>query len=89
MFGAVPVKVPGGSGLKLNNLSDEVKILADIRDGDVVIAVDGVAMGDLMANPGKWMSYSGSNSLSVTVVRQGQEETVYVNAASLYSKMLP
>lgn len=89
MFGAVPVNVSGGSGLKLNNLSDEMKILADIRDGDVVIAVDGMAMAELMANPTAWMSYSGSSSLPVTVIREGQEETIYVNAASLYAKMLP
>ena len=89
MFGAVPVNISGGSGLKLNNLSDEMKILADIRDGDVVIAVDGMAMGELMANPTAWMGYSGSSSLPVTVIREGQEETIYVNAASLYAKMLP
>jgi len=89
MFGAVPVNVSGGSGLKLNNLSDEMKILADIRDGDVVIAVDGMAMGELMANPAAWMGYSSSSSLPVTVIREGQEETIYVNAASLYAKMLP
>ena len=89
MFGAVPVNISGGSGLKLNNLSDEMKILADIRDGDVVIAVDGMAMGELMANPTAWMGYSSSSSLPVTVIREGQEETIYVNAASLYAKMLP
>jgi hypothetical protein len=25
----------------------------------------------------------------VTLIREGQEETIYVNAASLYAKMLP
>jgi hypothetical protein len=42
-----------------------------------------------MANPAQWVSYSSSNSLAVTVMRQGQEETIYVNAASLSAKILP
>jgi hypothetical protein len=42
-----------------------------------------------MANPVKMMSYSAANSLPVTVMRNGREETIYVNAASLSAKMLP
>lgn len=89
MFGAVPVNVGGNSGLKMNNLSDEIKILADIQEGDVVVKVDGLSVQSLMGNPTKWMRYSASSSLPVTVIRQGQEETIYVNAASLSAKMLP
>jgi type II secretory pathway component PulC len=89
MFGAVPVENNGSAGLKLNNLSADVRSLADIRNGDVVLAVDGMSVQELMANPAQWMSYSNSNSLPVTIMRQGQEETIYVNAASLSAKMLP
>lgn len=89
MFGAVPVNVGGNSGLKMNNLSDEIKILADIQEGDVVVKVDGLSVQSLMGDPTKWMSYSSSSSLPVTVIRQGQEEIIYVNAASLSAKMLP
>lgn len=89
MFGAVPVNIGGNSGLKMNNLSDEIKILADIQEGDVVMQVDGLSIQNLLQDPTKWMSYSGSTSLPVTVIRQGQEEIVYVNAASLSAKMLP
>ncbi|MDG1323231.1 MAG: hypothetical protein P8P31_06130, partial [Porticoccaceae bacterium] len=76
-------------GFKINNLSTEVKMMADIRDGDVVLQVDGLSVQDLMANPVKMMSYSAANSLPVTVMRNGREETIYVNAASLSAKMLP
>jgi len=89
MFGAVPVNIGGNSGLKMNNLSDEIKILADIQEGDVVMQVDGLSIQSLLEDPTKWMSYSGSSSLPVTVIRQGQEEIIYVNAASLSAKMLP
>ena len=89
MFGAVPVNVGGSSGLKMNNISDEIKILADIQDGDIVVKVDGLMVQSLLADPTKWMGYSSASSLPVTVIRQGQEETIYVNAASLSAKMLP
>ena len=89
MFGAVPINIDGNSGLKMSNLSSEIKILADIQEGDVVMQVDGLSIQSLLQDPTKWMSYSGSSSLPVTVIRQGQEEIIYVNAASLSAKMLP
>lgn len=89
MFGAVPVMAGSGAGLKLNNLSAELTSLADLQEGDIVVQVDGKPVQDLMANPAQWVSYSSSNSLAVTVMRQGQEETIYVNAASLSAKILP
>ena len=89
MFGAVPVNVAGGSGFKMNNLSSDIKMMADIRDGDVVMQVDGLSVQDLMSDPLKLMSYSSATSLPVTVMRNGRKETIYVNAASLSAKMLP
>jgi len=89
MFGAVPVMAGSGSGLKLNNLSAELTSIADLQEGDIVVQVDGKSVQELMANPAQWVSYSNSNSLPVTIMRQGQEETIYVNAASLSAKILP
>lgn len=89
MFGAVPVNVAGGTGFKINNLSSDVKMMADIRDGDVVLQVDGESVQDLMSNPLKMMAYRSSNSLPVTVMRNGSKETIYVNAASLSAKLGP
>ena len=89
MFGAVPVMAGNGAGLKLNNLSAELTSLADLQEGDVVVQVDGKSVQELMANPAQWVSYSSNNSLPVTVMRQGQEEIIYVNAASLSAKILP
>ena len=89
MFGAVPVAAAGGSGLKLNNLSSDITSMADLQEGDVVIGVDGASVQELMANPGQWANYSGNSNLPVTVMRQGEEKTIYVNAASLVAKLLP
>lgn len=89
MFGAVPVMTGGIAGFKMNNLSDEMKQLSDMQEGDTITHVDGVPIQDLLANPQKWIALSGSSSLPVTVNREGKEETIYVNAASLSAKMLP
>jgi type II secretory pathway component PulC len=90
MFGALPVKVDNyGSGFKLNKLSDEMKMLADIEDGDVVVDIGGTGVQELMSDPAEWVKYSSETSLPVTVIRNGEEVVVYVNAASLSAKMLP
>ena len=90
MFGALPVKVDNyGSGFKLSKLSSEMKMLADIEDGDVVVDVGGTGVQELMSDPASWVQYSGETSLPVTVIRNGEEVVLYVNAASLSAKMLP
>ena len=90
MFGAVPVQVDNyGSGFKLNKLSDEMKSLADIEDGDVVVDIGGTGIQELMSDPAQWVNYTNESSLPVTVIRNGEEVVIYVNAASLSAKMLP
>ena len=42
-----------------------------------------------MQSPAEWMSYTGQSNLPVTVIRDGREVVIYVNAASLTAKMLP
>jgi hypothetical protein len=94
MFGAVPVSLDGAggnysSGFKLNALSAEMRSLADVEDGDVVVEVSGSSVQELMQNPAEWTSYTGQSNLPVTVIRDGREVVIYVNAASLTAKMLP
>lgn len=90
MFGAVPVRMEGyGSGFKLNKLSKEMKMLADLENNDVVVNVGGTGVQQLMSDPQQWIKYSAQTSLPVTVVRDGQPVVIYVNAASLSAKMLP
>ncbi len=87
--GAVAVNRGGNAGYKINNLAADGQAMADIRDGDEVVQIDGLSVQDLMSDPVKWMSYSSSSSLPVTLMREGREEIIYVNAASLSAKMLP
>ena len=89
MFGAVPVSAGGSAGLKLNNLSSAITSIADVQEGDVVIAIDGTSMQELMSNPAQWAKFSSSSNLPVTVMRNNQEQIIYVNAASLAAKVLP
>ena len=90
MFGAVPVRVDEyGSGFKLNKLSQEMKMLADLENDDIVVDVAGMGVQELMSDPNQWIKYSTQSSVPVTVIRDGQPVVVYVNAASLSAKMLP
>lgn len=90
MFGAVPVRVDEyGSGFKLNKLSAEMKMLADLENDDIVVDVGGTGVQELMSDPQQWIKYSAQSSLPVTVIRDGEPVVVYVNAASLSAKMLP
>ena len=66
-----------------------MKALADIRDGDVVLEVNGSSVQNLMSNPMDLIKLRSSNSLPVKILREGREETIYVNAESLSAKMLP
>lgn len=89
MFGAVPVMAAGTTGFKLNDLSAEIQSLADIREGDVVIGVDGASMRDIMSDPSNWQKFSTSTNLPVTVFRDGEKQIIYINASSLSAKMMP
>jgi hypothetical protein len=90
MFSAVPVEVSGhNGGLKLNTLSQDMKDLMDIRDDDVVVQVGTYSIQDLLANPAQWVNFSTETALPVTVIRDGEELVLYVNALSLSARLLP
>jgi PHD/YefM family antitoxin component YafN of YafNO toxin-antitoxin module len=42
-----------------------------------------------MANPSEWFKFSASTNLPVTILRDGEEQIIYINAASLSAKMMP
>ena len=90
MFSAVPVEVVGHSGgLKLGSITQDMKDLVDIRDDDVVVQVGDNSIQDLLSNPSSWVSLSARTSLPVTVIRDGQEKVIYVNALSLSTRLIP
>ena len=90
MFNAVPVQLENNAtGFQLDSLSEEIRTLTEIEEGDVIIQVGNNSIDDLMANPGQWMNYSTETTLPVTLMRDGQETTIYVNAFSLSARILP
>lgn len=90
MFDALPVQLENSAtGIQLGGISEEMLSLSDLQDGDVVMQVGGSSIDELMANPSQWMSYTTETTLPVTVMRNGQETTLYVNAFSLSARILP
>ena len=55
----------------------------------MIVKVSDSGIQELLKNPAAWVNYSSQTSLPVTVIRDGREVVVYVNAASLSAKMLP
>ncbi|MBC6427648.1 MAG: hypothetical protein GDA55_00145 [Cellvibrionales bacterium] len=81
-----PTFVPiagGGAGLKLSGLSDQLRSMAEVQEGDVVTAVNGLAIRQIMTNNALQRELSQQTSLPITLLRAGQELEIIVNAASL------
>ena len=79
----------GGMGLRLGQVSGEISDLADLQGGDIVLDINGTPVADLFTNPLLWQQFSQETSLPMTVLRGGESEEVYVNAASLFEKIIP
>lgn len=85
-----PVQLPdGGIGLKLGGLSEDLTDLADVREGDVVLAVNGSPVSDLLTNPLLWQQFSRQTNMPITIMRGEEQIELFVNAASLSEKILP
>lgn len=85
-----PIQVPGeGMGLRLGQVSSDIADLADLQDGDVVLNINGIPVADLFSNPLLWQQFSQETNLPMTVLRDESKEEVYVNAASLFEKIIP
>jgi len=90
MFDALPVQLENSAtGIQLGGISEEMLSLSELQDGDIVMQVGSMSIDELMSNPAQWMSYSTETTLPVTVMRDGQETTIYVNAFSLSARILP
>ncbi len=90
MFDALPVQLEDSTtGIQLGGISEELLSLSTLLDGDVVMAVGGKSIDELMSDPSQWMSYTTETTLPVTVIREGEQATLYVNAFSLSARILP
>ena len=85
-----PIRVEGGgTGLRLSGVSEDIGDLADLRENDVVLDINGTPVADLFTNPLLWQQFSQETNLPMTVLRDGNQEEVYVNAASLFERIIP
>lgn len=90
MFDAVPIRAERyGTGFRLRDLSDEFVALTELQSDDVVVQVDGKSMNEMMSDPTLWMGLMKETQVSVIVLRDGREEELSVNAASLSTRVLP
>jgi len=85
-----PIQLPNGSiGLKLDGLSEDLTDLADVQEGDVVLAVNGSPVSELLTNPLLWQQFSRQTNMPITIMRGEEQLELFVNAASLSQKILP
>lgn len=90
LVSTTPVQVAGGGiGLKLGNMSDDLTDLADVQEGDIVLAVNGTAIGEMMTNPLLWQQFTQQTNMPITIMRGDEQIELFVNAASLSEKILP
>ena len=90
LVSANPVQLPDGAiGLKLSALSDDLTDLADLQEGDLVLAVNGRAVSELLTNPLLWQQFSQQTNMPITIMRGEQQLELFVNAASLSARILP
>jgi type II secretory pathway component PulC len=90
LLSAAPEMVPGvGMGLRLGDVSADLADLADVQEGDVLISVNGTAVGDMISNPVMWQQFSQMTSMPVTILRDEEQIELFVNGASLSEKILP
>ncbi|MFW2421882.1 MAG: type II secretion system protein N [Porticoccaceae bacterium] len=93
LFSAQPVQLESGSGLLLSDIGEEMSILTDLQQGDIVVAVeqDGqrLSVDQLTATPQLLAGLAMNSELPITVVRDGNEITLMINAASLAARVMP
>ena len=90
LVSTTPVQAPGGgAGLRLGSLSSELTDLVDVQEGDVILALNGTSVGEILANPLLWQKFLGETSVPVTILRGDTEVEVFVNPQSLSQRILP
>lgn len=90
LVATTPIQLPNGAiGLKLGGLSEDLTDLADVQEGDVVTAVNGTDISQMLTNPLLWQQFSQQTNMPITILRGDEEIELFVNAASLSQKILP
>ena len=69
----------GITGLRVDQLDPELEALDLVRKGDVVVAVDGIGLSALMADPAAMGRLAEREDLTLTLMRDGSETTVNID----------
>lgn len=73
----------GVSGLRIDRLDAELATLGLVEPGDLVIAVDGVALAELAADNAAMVQLAERDNLQLTVIRAGNRVAVDVDGATV------
>ncbi len=73
----------GVSGLRIDRLDAELATMGLVEPGDLVIAVDGVALAELAADSAAMVQLAERQNLQLTVIRAGNRVAVDVDGATV------
>ena len=76
-------------GLFLKDIDDFVSEISGIKPSDILVDVDGQSVFDIINNTPVIMELLNKESVSVSVVRNGQQQQLNINVKDISSKLLP
>jgi len=86
----IKVKVSDSNdGLFLKTLDPFITEISGINASDIIVDVDDQSIFDIMGNNQKVMELLGKESVTINVVRDGQQIPVNINVKDVSSKLLP
>ena len=85
-----PIQVPGrGIGYRLDSLGEEVEEMSGLRSRDVILAIGGYSVTELLSNRAIWDQLSQESNVVLDIQRDGVDQQITVNARSLGERILP
>lgn len=73
----------GETGMSLGSINPQMLEGTDLRADDVIVSAGGNSVQQIMASPTSYQSLLRSDSLDVTIIRNGEEEIVNINPRSV------
>ncbi len=73
----------GDVGLSLNSINPRMLQGTTLRANDVVLNADGNAVNEILDSPDSYKSMLSRDSLDITILRDGQEQTININPRAI------
>lgn len=87
MARAIPVSVNGVTGLRLNDLAENIQQLSELKNGDIIVSVEGQDVMSLQVD-NAWQSLMNKTDAQVNIIRAGEPSSIQVNVAALAQQMM-